>query len=201
MSKIDDIKKHYQPRISPHLANFEVLDWAGPEAQQARFDVLTRQVDLSGEVSLLDVGCGLGDLLAHLRKASLEVDYTGVDIVPEMLGLARQGHPGARFVQADIFGDSSALAGEKFDVVYCSGALNLNLGNNMQFLARALPRMVSHAQEYAVVNFLHARRPVEDARYFAYQPSDVTAILKPLCRCVKLVDDYLPNDFTLICRV
>ncbi|RKY24101.1 MAG: hypothetical protein DRP83_08155 [Planctomycetota bacterium] len=200
MSKIDDIKKHYQPRVKPHLANFDVLDWAGPEAQQARFEVLTEHVDLPRGVSLLDVGCGLGDLLAYLQLAGLAVDYTGVDVVAEMLARARLAHPEARFVQADIFGDASALAGEMFDIVYCSGTLNLNLGNNLRFVAQALPRMLAHAKGYLAVNFLHARKPPADARYFAYQPTKVIEIVQPLCQSVKLVEDYLPNDFTLICQ-
>ena len=201
MSRIDQIKKHYQPRVKPDLANFEILDWADPRAQQARFEVLTGHVDLPRGTTLLDVGCGLGDLLSHLQKLSLAVDYTGVDVVPEMLARARLAHPGGRFVQADIFGDASALAGEVFDVVYCSGALNLNLGNNLAFVARALPRMAAHAKKHLVVNFLHARRPPVEERYFAYLPGDVIEIIRPHCRAVRLIEDYLPNDFTLICRL
>ncbi len=203
MSKIDKIKKHYQPRIVPGRANFDVLDWAGPDTQQARFAILTEYVDFSDNSSvktLLDVGCGLGDLVGFLKHHHLKVNYTGVDILEEMLIRAREAHPAERFVQADIFGDESALAGEVFDVVYCSGALNLNLGNNMEFIKTALPRMLSHAGEFMVVNFLHSRAPVGDPNYFAYRPEEVVEIIQPLCKRIRLVDEYLPNDFTLICE-
>lgn len=45
--------------------------------------------------AVLDVGCGPGHLTAHLR--SLEVDATGLDLVPEFLDHARLAHPDGRY--------------------------------------------------------------------------------------------------------
>lgn len=45
--------------------------------------------------AVLDVGCGPGHLTAHLR--SLEVDATGIDLVPEFIDHARATHPDGRF--------------------------------------------------------------------------------------------------------
>lgn len=44
---------------------------------------------------VLDVGCGPGHLTAHLR--SLEVDATGLDMVPEFIDHARVTHPDGRY--------------------------------------------------------------------------------------------------------
>lgn len=203
MSRIDKIKKHYGPRIVPWRANFDVLDWAGPNTQRVRFEVLTRYVNFAGKTTqktLLDVGCGLGDLAEFLRDKNLKVNYTGVDILEEMLTRARQANPDERFVRADIFSDELAMAGEGFDVVFCSGALNLNLGNNMRFVRVALGRMLAMADEVLVVNFLHSRKPPVDPRYFAYRPEDIIEILQPICGTLRLIDDYLENDFTILCQ-
>lgn len=45
--------------------------------------------------AVLDVGCGPGHLTAHLR--SLDVDATGLDLVPEFIDHARATHPGGRY--------------------------------------------------------------------------------------------------------
>src|SRR5829696_5730527 len=45
--------------------------------------------------AVLDVGCGPGQLTAHLR--SLEVDATGLDLVPEFIDHARVTHPDGRY--------------------------------------------------------------------------------------------------------
>jgi trans-aconitate methyltransferase len=45
--------------------------------------------------AVLDVGCGPGHLTAHLR--SLEVDATGLDLVPEFIDHARVTHTHGRY--------------------------------------------------------------------------------------------------------
>jgi SAM-dependent methyltransferase len=203
MSRIDDIRNHYAHRISPDRPRHEILDWAGAETQQARFEALLRCADVRDK-SLLDVGCGLGDLVGFLAHRGLTVRYTGVDVLEEMLDLARRTHPKERFVLADLFADPSpeALAGETFDVVFCSGALNLNLDNNLEFIGRALPRLWGYAREHLIVNFLHVRLITRDPRYFHYDPADVLAAAENLNgrETTKILDDYLDNDFTLHVR-
>jgi SAM-dependent methyltransferase len=191
--------------VVPGRPHYDVHNWAGPESQLARFEALRRLVDLRSGGTMLDVGCGLGDLAAFLRANGLRAAYTGVDVVEEMLTRARQLHPSERFVCADLFSkdalaDNDILGGETFDVVFSSGAFNLNLGNNLAFLARALPRLLGLARRALVVNLLHARYRHRENLYFYYTPDDVIAMLRPHCGEIELVDDYLENDFTLLAR-
>jgi len=67
---------------------------------------------------VLEIGCGIGDLLAELQPAR----GVGVDFSPEMITRARAKHPALEFVQADAHN----LAGIKgpFDVVIFSDAVN-----------------------------------------------------------------------------
>ena len=102
MNRKKRIHRHYKNRISPKRENYDVLDWASAESQQERFAVLTREIDVAGK-SLLDVGCGLGDLWDYLKDHHLGVDYTGVDILDEMVRVAERMHPDGRFIQADMF--------------------------------------------------------------------------------------------------
>ena len=198
MSKKKIIHSHYEPRISPGRENFEVLDWSDPAGQRARFEVLTRCVDLKGK-SLLDVGCGLGDLWAFLRGENIPADYTGVDIVERMVFAARQMYPAGAFECADVF-DPHSLPGQRFDVVFSSGAFNLDLGNNREFVPQAAARMLDLANEVVVFNLLHHRTVSRHAYCFYYDPAEVVTALKPLGCSVRVIEDYLPNDFTVICR-
>jgi SAM-dependent methyltransferase len=101
--------------------------------------------------SVLEIGCGLGDLLASLKPS----EGIGIDASPQMIGLARQRHPGLRFAVADAETlDAPELAGRTFDyVVLCDtvGALG-----DVWAAFRAL-RRVCHAGTRVVVtcyNFL-----------------------------------------------
>ena len=120
----DKIRRHYEPRLGSDLPHHAVLDWASAQSQLARFQIFARNVPLQDK-SLLDVGCGLGDLLTYLESLGLGVRYTGLDLLEKMVQAARRNHPGHDFMQGDIF-KANPFAPESFDVVFCSGAFNLS---------------------------------------------------------------------------
>jgi SAM-dependent methyltransferase len=198
MSRKKAIHAHYEPRISPDREHHEILDWADSASQQARFEALIRHVDLAGK-SLLDVGCGLGDLWAFCQKRRIPVDYTGVDLIEKMVAAARQKHPAMRFVHADVFADNPFEPGS-FAVVFCSGTFNLRLGNNQEFLAVALERLLEIARETVAFNLLHRRAAQRHGHCFYYDPDEVRRLLERFPCDGTIHDDYLPNDFTVICR-
>jgi SAM-dependent methyltransferase len=200
MSKRKRIRDHYEPRIHPLRESFDILDWSNAASQIARFEALADNVDLAGK-SLLDVGCGLGDLWKFLASRHVPVTYTGVDLLENMVLEAGRRCPGVRFVAGDVFAEN-VFGSERFDVVFCSGAFNLNLGNNREFLALAVPRVMELSRESVVFNLLHkrARRARSRPLYYYSDPQEVLEMLKPLGWKVRIVDDYLPNDFTTICE-
>lgn len=197
MSKREEIHAHYEPRMIPGRANFDILDWASPESQLTRFEVLAANVDLAGK-SLLDVGCGLGDLWAFLKARGIPVAYMGVDLVEKMVAAARDGHGDADFHCGDVFAGDMFEPGS-FDVVFSSGVFNLDLGNNVEFLPGAIARLLDLAGECLVFNLLHKRASAGGAPYFYFDPKQVRPILAGLpCRS-RILSNYLPNDFTVIC--
>ena len=85
-------------------------------------------------------------------------------------------------------------------MVFCSGVFNLNLGNRLAFLERAIRRLLELSREYVVFNLLHVRSEIKEDRYFFYDPKDVLSFLVDEPCEIRLIEDYLPNDFTIICR-
>jgi cyclopropane fatty-acyl-phospholipid synthase-like methyltransferase len=193
----DRIRKHYEPLISPDSDGFEVADWGDAASQLKRFEVLAANADLAGR-SLLDVGCGTGDLSAFLATRDLAVDYLGVDLLDKMIDEARRRHPTAAFESLDPF-DPAALASRRFDVVFASGVFNLETGNSREFLPAGIDHLLGLADEALVFNLLHARADKHYDHCVYYTPQQIAAILDPLPCDWRVVDDYLPNDFTVIC--
>lgn len=62
--------------------------------------LIARHLSIPPPGIVLDVGCGPGHLTAHLR--SLQVDATGLDLVPEFLDHARATHPDGRYELASM---------------------------------------------------------------------------------------------------
>ena len=69
------------------------------------------------------------------------VDITGVDIVPGLLEVARQRHPGLDVRELDITDDSASL--DMYDFVIASGTFNaaLSSGSNEAHIQAALRSM------------------------------------------------------------
>jgi len=54
----------------------------------------------NGVAKVLEVGCGTGNLAKRLLDA--KYDYWGIDLFDEMLEIAKQTAPNAKFSQADV---------------------------------------------------------------------------------------------------
>ncbi|MDD2706392.1 MAG: bifunctional class I SAM-dependent methyltransferase/glycosyltransferase family 2 protein [Verrucomicrobiae bacterium] len=102
-------REHYD-RIAANRAN-----WRGNRFFQRETEYLYTGLIPEG-ASILQVGCGLGDLLAALKP----VRGVGVDFSSKTIEFARQRHPRLEFICSDIHEFQS---GEKFDYIVVSSVL------------------------------------------------------------------------------
>ena len=93
------------------------------EGQEFRFKKLLDIGCLEGR-RILDIGCGRGDFYPYLKKSVDDVKYTGVDIVPDLVQLANNKYPEARFLCKDLIEE---LWDEKFDYIFISMVFNHKL--------------------------------------------------------------------------
>src|SRR6185369_4346056 len=94
---------------------------------------------------VLEVGCGLGDLLAAVNPSR----GVGVDFSPALLDLARKRHPQFEFAAGDAL---DFPTNETFDYILVSDLVN-DLPDVQALLTRL--REVSHSGTRLVVNFFN----------------------------------------------
>jgi len=189
---------HYSPRVDDTKENYDILDWADKESQFKRFHVLSENIDLSNK-TLLDVGCGLGDLYRHLQaEKNVPKHYTGTDLVKPMIELAKTQQPDCEFICCDMFAEPPA--DRKFDVIYCSGIFNLKTEDNMNYLKFVTESVKTLLSENGTIvfNFLNERVEQKYDHCFYYSPEKVKEIISESFKNVQIIDDYLINDFTVI---
>ncbi|QJR21622.1 hypothetical protein BREVNS_0872 [Brevinematales bacterium NS] len=190
------LREHYLPLLSAK-EEYAKLDWEDGYSHRKRFEVLVSRVDLGGK-SLLDVGCGVGSLYRFLRQQGISCEYTGIDVLPEMIALAKQYSPESRFLCGDPF-ERDFFSPEDFDVVYASGIFNLDTGKGKSFLYEAVEKMSQWAKSTIVFNALHCRSHCREEPYLYYDPEEVLSFLQERYPYrIILVDDYLINDFTIV---
>jgi SAM-dependent methyltransferase len=90
-----------------------------------------------GAASLLDVACGTGRHLEHLRRL---YDVEGMDLNPELLAIARERCPGVPLHQADM---QDARLDRTFDVVTCLFS-SIGYLRTTQALTAAVANMARH---------------------------------------------------------
>lgn len=201
MSKLEIIRSYYEPKMEGHLPDYAKLGWESVQAQRLRFDALLDNIEYNGK-SILDVGCGLGNLLEYITEKNFDVRYTGVDILEKMIECAREKNLNGQFQCLDIF-DSNPFGKESFDIVYASGLFNLELGNNEDFFAAAFCEFLSISKQFVAFNLLDYRSPNREDGYAYFSPCSVLEKIEALpCRPkkVQIVEQYLNNDFTVICE-
>lgn len=187
--------RYYTERIADYGLDVRSVDWGSRRSQALRFSVLAELEDLQGR-SVLDVGCGTGDLLAWLRAAGLSVDYTGLDITAAMVEASRARFPDARFATGDLHDPPADLLAQ-YDVVVASGIFAYRPHDTEAYVASTVARMFDRCRIAAVFNALSA---------WAVEPDEADTLVEPawaldMCRTITprlaFRHDYLPNDFTI----
>jgi SAM-dependent methyltransferase len=111
------------------------------ESDQVRREILARTPSAR---TLLDVACGTGGHLAHLRDW---YTVTGVDIDPGMLEQARRRLPGVELIEADM--RTLALA-RRFDAVICLFS-SIGYMTTVEELDTAIKVMAGHLEPGGVL--------------------------------------------------
>ncbi len=123
----------YGPSARVYDALFRDRDYRGAVARLRR---ILRRVHPDAR-RLLDVGCGTGRHLEHLRRA---FDVEGLDASPSMLAVARARCPGIALHRGDLVGFD---LGQTFDVVTCLLG-SIGYARTVPRLARAVRAMARH---------------------------------------------------------
>ena len=188
----------YDERYALKGRGHETVGWGSERDQRLRFAVLFRGVEPRGR-SVLDIGCGLGDLVPFLdARVDGDYDYLGTDISEKLIADARGTYGGPRraFRAADILETDLPAA----DVVVLSGALNFRIGENGPHARSMLRRMWDLSRDCVCVNFLSSHVDFQTPKNFHYDPSEMFAFAKTLTRWVSLHHDYPLWEFTLQLR-
>src|SRR5690606_2813724 len=70
------------------------------EVYNDSYDFICNAMD-TPNAQLLDIGCGPGNITKYLLSKRPDFDVLGIDIAPNMVALARQNNPTARFAVMD----------------------------------------------------------------------------------------------------
>lgn len=188
--------KRYSDRLAQLGPTIEALGWNKPK-HKLRYRVLLEYWLTKPSpqvVRVLDFGCGFGDLFGFARDHQLPIEYTGLDINPDLINVARERYPAARFFCQDLFDQP---LDENFDVVLSSGVHNHRLSVNQEFVERTFEWFDRHSTLGFSVNFLSDRVNYRNEQNNYTAPEDILTLAMRYSSRVLLRHDYMPFEFTI----
>lgn len=192
-----DYIKRYEKRLQEFGYSPATLGWGVHGRQEVRFSVLAELALRSPDSSVLDVGCGFCDLYEFLNKRGWRGHYTGIDIVPGLLRIARERHPGLDVREFDITEKPDVPEG--YDFVIASGTFNATLpsGDNEAHTEMALRHMYKCSRKATCVDFLSSYVDFRKDGAYHTDPKWVLSVAKDLSKRILLRHDYMPYEFSI----
>lgn len=187
----------YRKRLNSYGDSPRAMKWKSKQAMELRHRQLLLDIDLEGK-SILDVGCGFGDIVNVISQTAGRFSYLGVDMVDDFITIAKRKHPGVSFLVRNYFEEPPK---ETFDVIISSGALNSNFDKPMEFRKQAIRLMFDHARETLAFNMAggHPPPPNDAAGRIYYVDSlEILKFCFTLTPRVIFRAQYHPKDFTII---
>ncbi len=192
------IIERYNARLARFGTGIEALASGVEERRQLRFSVLT-QVGISAGDHVLDLGCGFGDLCGYFERQRIGAIYSGIDINPQLVAVARERFPQAAFHVGDLQEQSPGM----FDYVVSTSCFNLRLLNedNYAFIGQLLRTCYGIARKGVAIDFLSSYVDFRgnSAEAFYYEPERVFAIAKSISKRVSFRHDYPLFEFCVYC--
>ncbi len=172
----------------------KALLWWDYRSMAIRFRELVSDAPIFGK-SIMDAGCGLGDLLPFLYAKSPDFRYLGVDKKTEFIEIARQRYDGHEFKVDDPFHKKIGM----FDVVLSSGVMNGNVDNWLAKRKKMIANLFDQTGEVLAFNMAGGFKPPPDDSLIAYaNPQEIFDFCKSLTPRVVLKTEYLQKDFTIV---
>ncbi len=196
MHSLDDsgaIFRYHRDMITMHGKKSSLaLGWRNTDDQLLRFEVLAGIANLDNK-TVLDAGCGYGDLFTYLNSRYKLSGYCGIEQIPELLDEAihRHGHlPNTSFISGNFLSPKLPIA----DYVFASGSLNYG-SSDPAFIYKAITYLYEHCALGLGFNLL--KKVTANGLLMAYDTELILDYCRGLSSNVQLVDNYADEDFTV----
>jgi len=173
------------------------LGWVSEASQTSRFEVIAKAADFN-DSSVLDLGCGTGDLKAFLDARFSGMSYLGIEQVPEFVAQARSRYAVDTHALFEL-GDFNTMIFPRIDHVVACGSLSYR-SSNPQHVYSAIAKMFVSAAQTVVFSVLDERHFPEHPLLVGHPIDEIVAFCRKLSSSVNLVRGDVANAVTVVMR-
>jgi len=168
-----------------------------PKGRQAfYFDFLLQADGIATTDSILDVGCGYGDLYGYLRATGWNGRYVGVDINPALIEEGIRRYPDANLRTVDIQLDDMEGG---FEWCICCHALTSDTKDApfLDHLRSMVGTMWTKCEKGLIFNLLSPLADYTNPIHARPAFGDVLPIVGSLTRRFTIRHDYMPFEYAI----
>lgn len=163
--------------------------------QDIRFNILTSEYDFNNK-TVLDIGCGFGDLNKTLSEKFSNYQYIGCDLCPDLLNEGKKHFPNAVFYEGDFL---SLTIPHSIDWAVASGPFNhfFEKNNNYEFIKSCMQKAFHIAADGFSFDFIGDRVDYKENHIFYSNPETILSFAYELSQNVILKSNYMPFEFSI----
>ncbi|MEK5389478.1 class I SAM-dependent methyltransferase [Margalitia sp. FSL K6-0131] len=182
--------------------SYKDVQWGSTESQNIRFQYLCKlfEEDQTKEITLLDVGCGLGHLYDFILEKNYDnIRYSGLDIQRDFIEFAKKKHPDGHFMNKSLF---ELETDQQYDYLVASGTFSVTVPNEdmKKFLEESVEKMFTLCNKGIAFNLLTTKMPSEyiGTTETHFDPVEILDMCFKLTNRINVYHSYKPNDFTIL---
>ena len=185
-------REYWDQRAQKHQNNQDRIE-CSRRSQNVLFEIFLRQHDINHQ-SILDVGCGTGDLLEYLQNRKIDCQYTGCDVSPAMIATCLERFPQNQFITGNLLNWNPDRT---FDYTVSFGIHNIHVPNGMVVLTKTLQYQYDICTKAAHMSLLTDRYTGFSQHIQPWRAEDILSLALDITPYVTLRHDYLPHDFSI----
>lgn len=193
---LNKIKNFYNEKYNLYGNSIESIGWSNKKDQYLRFEKLISNFNIRNK-TILDVGCGFGDLFKYLNQNNnnLKFKYIGIDISDKIIENAKKKikKPNVSFYNCDLLN----FTNRKIDYSISSGALTFNFKDSYAYTKRIIKKMYEISDISCSINFMSTYCDYKLKKNKHYNPEKIFNYAKTLSSKVNLIHDYDLYEFTI----
>ena len=174
------------------------LGWVSEASQTRRFEAIAQAADFNHS-SVLDLGCGTGDLKTFLDTRFAGVSYLGIDQVLEFVAQARARHAGAPHTSFEL-GDFAGMIFPRVDHVVACGALSYR-SSNPHHVFGIIAKMFASAAQTVVFSVLDSQLFPDHPLLIGHDVDEIVAFCQKLSPHVRVMRSQVAGDTTVMISV
>ena len=157
---------------------------------------MLRNISKLENFSIIDVGCGFGDLYDFLEKNGYDViSYLGIDINDNFIEECKNKYSNSiQFIESDSIPKENSA-----DIVFACGIFNAKIDeqDNYDYIKESLESFLTSANKYVIVDFLSPFVDYKQELSFHPDLDLLIPIIKELGYPFEVIFNYLPYEFSI----